>query len=188
MIEEEVWKDVVGYPLYKISDMGRIKRLENHKEIYRQDIDSSYLAFRRELILSPSKAADGYLSVKLYTEGGFKNLLVHRVVAQVFIINTENKPTVNHINGVKDDNRVFNLEWSTGKEQSQHANEHNLIAEHLRMRKVLVYDSNWNFLNEYPSMKDAERALGVLQARISEICRGIRKSPASGYLFEYANY
>lgn len=188
-MEEEIWKQVVEYPLYWISSLGRVKRSAHTKEIYRPDIDSSYLAKRKERLLSPSENLDGYLFVKLYGDSPeeFKSLLVHRLVAAAFIDNAENKATVNHISGVKNDNRLCNLEWSTGKEQSEHANKYNLVSDHLRMKKVLAYDIDGHFVEEFQSMKDTERALDILQARISDQCRGIRKTHCKGYFFEYSN-
>ena len=188
MEEIEIWKQITEYPLYWVSSLGKIKRSAHTKEIYRPDINSSYLARRKERLLAPSENSDGYVSVKLYGDSPeeFKNLLVHRLVASAFIDNTENKPTVNHISGVKNDNRLCNLEWSTDKEQSEHANLYSLVPEHLRMKKVLAYDINGHFVEEFPSMKDAERALDILQVRISEMCRGLRKSAYRGYFFEYS--
>ena len=184
---EEIWKDIEGYELYKVSNQGRVKRVAHYKEIYRDDIQSSYSAFRQELILKSSLNQYGYSSIKVYHELIASNQLVHRLVAKAFLPNHGNKPTVNHINGVKDDNRICNLEWSTGKEQTDHANQYNLVASHLRMKKVLAYDIEGHFIEEFQSMKDAERALGVLQARISEQCRGITKTHCKGYFFEYSN-
>ncbi len=181
----EIWKDVDGYSLYKISSLGRVKRITHEKEVLHPKY-GLYLAYRKEKMLKLSNDTYGYNSVKVYNEVGFSNRLVHRLVAEAFIDNPESKPTVNHKDGIKKNNKLSNLEWSTGKEQTNHANQYNLVASHLRMKKVLAYDSNGHFIEEFPSMKDAERVLDILQVRISEMCRGLRKSAYRGYFFEYS--
>ena len=96
----EVWKDIKGYEgHYQVSDMGNVRSLKRNKN------------------LKPSPSNHGYLLVDLYKDGKRKMCKVHRLVAQTFIPNPENKPTVDHINTIKTDNRVSNLRWFTRKEQ-----------------------------------------------------------------------
>lgn len=181
----EIWKVVEDYPLYEVSDKGRVKRLAHTKQIFRPDMGRYYIANRKEKMLKLTVNSDGYVCIKIYNDEGFTHNLVHRLVAEAFINNPENKPTVNHKNGVKNDNSLGNLEWSTDKEQSEHANLINLIGDKTRMRSVLVYDKEGHFLEEFACMKDAERAMDILQIRISEVCRGLRKT-YKGYYFEYS--
>ena len=101
----EVWKDIKDYEgKYAISNLGRVKRIRNNKEI----------------IMSLIKSKNDYLGVKFFKDGKFKRFLVHRLVACAFLPNLRNKPEVNHKNKIKYDNRVENLEWSTSKENQKH--------------------------------------------------------------------
>lgn len=99
----EIWKTIEDYPNYQVSNMGRVKSLGNNKA-------------RKEKILKGIKGKDSYLSVGLYKEGKIKMYLVHRLVAQAFIPNPNNKPFIDHINTIRTDNRVENLRWVTSKE------------------------------------------------------------------------
>ena len=97
----EIFKDIKGYPQYQISNMGRVW--------------SKY----RNRYMNPVANNKGYLQIKLIAVNGKrKNELVHRLVALHFIDNPENKPEVNHINHIRDDNRVENLEWVTKSENN----------------------------------------------------------------------
>lgn len=99
--------------LYQVSNLGRVKSL-------------NYLGHHKEALKKPSlqkksiMRQGGYYQVKLYKQGKFKNYLVHRLVAEAFIPNPENKPQVNHIDCNKTNNQVNNLEWCDAKYNSNH--------------------------------------------------------------------
>lgn len=109
----EIWKNIAGYTnYYQISDLGNVKSL-SRKDSIRHNL--------KEKVLKFGLGRSGYYSVNLCKNSNVKQFQVHRLVAQTFILNPDNKPEVNHKNGVKINNRVENLEWVTSKENSKHA-------------------------------------------------------------------
>jgi hypothetical protein len=103
-LPDEIWLDVVGYEgLYKVSNLGRILSVKTRDKI---------------MISSNTK---GYRRIGLHKNGENTMHFVHTLVGMAFIPNPENKPTVNHKWGIKDDNRASELEWATDEEQMQHA-------------------------------------------------------------------
>ena len=104
IMNDETWRDIKGYEgLYQVSNYGRVKSLI------------------KGIILKPKVCKTGYLCVGLWKDGKQKWMLIHRLVTQTFIPNPVNKPQVNHIDGVKSNNVVYNLEWVTSSENNQHA-------------------------------------------------------------------
>lgn len=91
-----------------------------------------------EKILKTNMIRKGYLQVKLCNQAE-KSLLVHRLVAEAFIPNVENKEQINHINGIKTDNRIENLEWVTGKDNIQHAMKTGLIDIEEKRKRLNFY-------------------------------------------------
>jgi hypothetical protein len=106
---EEIWKDVKGFEgLYQVSNLGNVKRLISERVF-------------AERLIGRSVDRYGYVKRVLSKNGKMFFFTEHRLVANAFIDNPEHKATVNHINGIKTDNRVENLEWNTNIENQQHA-------------------------------------------------------------------
>lgn len=136
--------------------------------------------------LKPYKNAKGYCLVKLYLSQGVVVKQVHRLVAEAFIPNPENKPTVNHINGDKTDNRVENLEWATHKENTNHAFKTGLRLRSENMgkpKKSIKVFLHGRYLNTLDSISEAARYYKLSAGNISEILKGKREQ-TKGYTFE----
>lgn len=97
-----MFKEVPGYEFAEVNERGEVRSART-KHIYRPYVDK-----------------DGYLRCKIWDGNKLRGIYVHRAVAIVFVDNPENKPIVNHINSVRDDNRIANLEWVTHLENSRH--------------------------------------------------------------------
>lgn len=110
-----MWRDVEGYEgLYQVSDDGEVKSLSRVVDFGKSK------AVRKERIMKQS-IGRGYKKVSLSKCGVQTNFAVHRLVAQAFIDNPTSLPQVNHIDGVKTNNRVQNLEWCNAKHNTRHA-------------------------------------------------------------------
>ena len=112
------WKQIQGYENYEVSNEGQVRNRKTGK------------------VLKPQKNNSGYLLVGLRKNGKQKWYSVHRLVAQAFIPNPHNKPTVNHIDENKENNNVSNLEWMTYAEQNEHGTRIERVAKALRKKKI----------------------------------------------------
>ena len=133
-------------------------------------------------ILSQSSQQD-YKFVTLLVQGKQKRMRVHRMVAETFLDNPENKPYVNHINGNRGDNNVENLEWATPSENTQHAVETGLFISG-RARPVIQYNLDGMRMATFASASEAARQTGGSQSKITMCCRRQRQS-ANDYQWRY---
>jgi hypothetical protein len=164
----ETWKDIEGYEgLYQVSDLGNVKSLTFHRA-------------KKEQVLKLSTDRRGYPQCFLYADGRRRCLSVHRLVAAAFVPNEDSKPQVNHINGIKTDNRAVNLEWCTNTENQHHASERGLKSS----VKVMQYDLHGNFVREWGSMAKAAKSVGVTRESIFACCNGQAKT-IKGYIWKY---
>lgn len=183
---KEEWKDIKGFEgQYQVSNFGRVKSLE------RIGIKSNKAVFFvPETILKPIVNWRGYervgLKGKLYS--------VHRLVAEAFIPNLENKSQVNHINGIKTDNRVENLEWVTPSENIKHAYKDlgktpprkGKFGKDCPYSRVVLQIKNGIIIAEFYGCNEAGRCTGIDCKTINKVCRH-KCNTAGGYEWSYKN-
>ena len=192
----EIWKPVVGYEgLYEVSNLGNIRSLN-----YR------HTNTIKNLSLSLNK--NGYVQVNLWKNYNGKVLVVHRLVAEAFIPNPDNKPEIGHINTIKTDNTVClnedgsvnyektNLRWVTKKENMNNPltikdlSKIRIGNENAKSiyRAVLQYTKDGKLIKEWASMNSAARELKISRSGICDCCNGRNRTKSyGGYVWKYKN-
>lgn len=134
----------------------------------------------------------GYVVVKL-SHPKRRPYAVHRIVANAFIPNPENKPYIDHIDGNPQNNNITNLRWCTHKENMNNPITLNRLYNskagvkcYSLMKSIVQFDINGNFINRYKSVQDAALKTGLNSSHISSVARGNRKT-SGGYIWEYDN-
>lgn len=171
----EIWKPIKGYEgLYEISNLWRCKSFKKWYPVILKQANNKW-----------------YLVISLYNKSK-KLLKIHRLVAEAFIKNPENKPQVNHINWIKSDNSLDNLEWCTWSENIIHAfkswlkNNIYFYTNHptrwvfwkMNHRSIPIsqFSKEWNLIKEWENTACAERELKINNASITACCKWKLKS------------
>lgn len=185
-MKEEIWRDAVGYEgYYQVSNLGRVRSLDryvNHWPHGEQLIKSR--------LLKQNNDGRGYNVVTLCKNGTKTTHRVHRLVAEAFIPNPNAYPCINHKDEDKTNNMADNLEYCTVKYNSNYGTRNNRLGEKLTNRpdeskSVLQFTLDGEFVNEYPSMAEAQRQTGIDSGNISSCCRGDRYKSTGGYIWKY---
>ena len=162
------WRPVVGFEEhYLVSDSGQVWSLRRHRAL-KSKIDRY-----------------GYEVVVLSVKGVPTHRTVHRLVAQAFIPNPQNLPAVNHINEIKTDNRVINLEWVSVADNDNHGTRNERMSK-TKSRQPVEQILPDGTKVRYKGVKDAYRKTGINRCCIALCCKNIRKT-AGGFEWRYAD-
>lgn len=164
---EEIWKEIKGYPGYKISNKGSVLSL-------------NYGRTNKAKLLKNNKRGS-YLYVGLVKNKVSKNFSVHRLVAEAFIPNPDNKSQVNHIDEDSFNNLVENLEWVTPKENANHGTRNERCS---RARVVQQLSLDGELINEFESCVVAAECTGLKKGQISATARG-KQHTSGGFIWKY---
>ena len=195
----EIWKTAISdgevyEGLYKVSNLGRILSL-------------NYRNTGKAELMTPFEDTGGYLRVQFWKNGEYKTCKVHRLVAETFLPNPENKPQVNHKiegkKGKKINMVIFNtdgsvnkerttIEWVTAKENCNYGTRNERCAKAISKamtngklsKPVLQFTLDGEFLREWPSTREIERQLGFDSSAVGRCCLGKQKT-SYGYIWKY---
>ena len=182
-MEKEVWKPVDGYEiLYEVSTFGNVRSVARQVS---HGLGNGVRQLKSRNI-NPWSDSHGYRSVSLSKHGKVTKFKVHRLVGNAFIPNPERKPTINHINEVRSDNRVENLEWATYKENNNHGG-HNARVSLTLSKPVEQLDKFGKKIAMFNSIKEASFATGINEMNIKSCLHHKNRILAGGYRWRYVS-
>lgn len=166
----EEWKNIINADNYEVSNLGRVRNKTT------------------KYILKPRLTKTGYyqVSIKLNNSQKFINQYIHRLVAIAWILNPDNKPSVNHKDGDKSNNIVDNLEWTTYKEQQYHRTKILGQKNIGSPKKVGQYNKNNELIQIFNSIEEAAASLGKTRVNIDNAIHHYKnQQTAYGYIWKY---
>lgn len=188
-MENEIWKPIKNYEeLYEVSSLGRVRSLD------RETIDSmGRKQYFKGKVLKPQYDRYGYLYVPL-NKSGKKKFKVHRLVAEAFIPNPDNKPCVDHINTNKEDNSVENLRWVTEKENSnneltkEHISDTLIKKGYFTSNKIVQLSLDDELIKIWNSAYEIEKTGNFHHNGIARCSKGIQKQYKGFKWMYYTDY
>ena len=179
-MEQVVWKPVVGYEgRYEVSNKGNIRSLDIYVNC-RNGAKRLYKGRVKPL----RKNNRGYVTVALCRDNKTTSFLLHRIVAEAFVPNIENKTQVNHIDGNIDNNNAYKLEWVTDDENKKHSAIENGGTQRPK-RPVIVTNRTTKEEIRFSGLREAERSLGLDHSTSLNVIKGNVKQ-TKGYVIRYA--
>ena len=182
----EIWKDITGFEnMYQVSNLGRVKSLPKLKRV--TVFNKAHIKIMtKERIIGGSLDKSGYIQINLRKNRKIKKYRIHRLVAEAFLPPIAGCNIVNHKNGIKNDNRLSNLEWCTEKDNTHHCiyalkNKWWLCHE----KAVEQYSLEGILIERYSSITEAAKSVGILHSSISSCCNGKTKT-SGGYVWRFA--
>jgi hypothetical protein len=174
---EEIWKDIKGFEgLYKVSNLGRV------------------LSLKKNVIMKENISNSGYVFYGLYKDGIVKSRFVHRLVAQTFIDNLENKIQVNHMDLNRKNNSIENLEWVTISENQKHSYKNSNRKSYMKGRagklnhlskEVVMCDNNGIEIKRFESQREAGRIMSINASHINNVIKN-KRNHAGGFVWRNA--
>jgi hypothetical protein len=170
------------------------KEIEEAPGIYIYD-DGRIWSKKQQRFLSTSLDEKGYVKVSLWVDKKVKTMKIHRLVAKYFVPNPYNYKEVNHKDEDKTNNCVSNLEWCTRKYNVNYGSRLRKVSQSMLnntaiSKRILQYDKNGNFINEYPSAHEAARQLGKISVHGYQnilMCAWDKTKTAYGYIWKFAD-
>ncbi|WP_312697093.1 NUMOD4 domain-containing protein [Sphingobacterium mizutaii] len=191
---EEEWRPVVGYEgLYEVSNIGRVRSLD------KEWVSGEDMGIKKHsgkiLSLRPRRRYpdNDYTFVNLYRDRKMKSIATHRLVAIAFIPLVDGKDQVNHINGIKADNRVENLEWCTQSENQKHSFHVLKNPNHSQgktgalskcSKPISQFSLRGKHIKDYAGQAEASRETGIIKGSINAALHG-RQNKAGNYIWKF---
>lgn len=174
ILKNEIWKDVTSFQgVLQASNTGKIKRLAKYR-----NTKGRGRVYMPEKILKQTISNYGYYKICISIDGKVHHLSTHRLIAEAFVPNPDIKHQINHINGIKTDNNIDNLEWVNCKENIKHAQATGLSAVQPRgaanklSEKLYQYDLDGNFIKEWTGIREACNQLKIDRSNMNRHLNG----------------